>query len=207
MITTFAIFAGGQSRRMGTDKAALTVEGVTLLERTARITLTAGQTALIIGRTRPDGWPLEAAKFVEDAVPGLGPLGGLHTALGRHPAVCALACDLPLLTPDAVRWLGAQAEQNNKRGGNEHGLIVVNHGRWEPLFSVYHVACLPLIESRLTEGKRSLHGLIEAGDFAFADAPDWVCAQLVNVNTPEDWQTLEDQKRTEDRKRTGTIDT
>lgn len=195
MTTTFAIFAGGQSRRMGTDKAALEVDGIPLLERTAQIALAAGLPALVVGRACPDGWPLDTVEFLEDATPGLGPLGGLQTALGRHPAICALACDLPRLTPDAVLWLKAQAEY-----GNEHGLIVVNHGQWEPLFSIYCDACLPLIKSRLAEGRRSLHGLIEAGDFAFANAPDWVCAQLVNVNTPEDWKKLEEQKRI------GTID-
>ncbi len=195
MTLTAAIFAGGQSRRMGTDKAALEVDGTTLLERTARIALDAGLPVLVVGRARPDGWPLDTVEFLTDAKPGLGPLGGLKTALGRHPALCALACDLPLLTSDALRWLAALGKH-----GNEQGLVVVNHGRWEPLFSVYRDACLPLTEARLAEGKRSLHGLIEVGDFAFADAPDWVCAQLVNVNTPEDWKNLEEQKRI------GTID-
>ena len=76
--------------------------------------------------------------------------------------------------------------------GNEHGLVVVNNGKWEPLFSIYRRACLPLIEARLAEGRRSLHGLIEAGQFAFLDAPDWVAAQLVNVNTPEQWQAFQE---------------
>ncbi len=71
-----------------------------------------------------------------------------------------------------------------------HGLVVVNDGRWEPLFSFYTSACLPLIESRLAAGRLSLHGLIEAGDFAVVEAPGWVAAQLVNVNTPEDLARL-----------------
>ena len=173
---------------MGTDKAALEVEGLSLLAHTALAAQSADLPVLVAGRARPDAWSLEAVAFAEDVQPGLGPLGGLATALRHSGAdVLALACDLPLLTPDAVRWLGAQAER-----GNEHGLIVVNDGKWEPLFSVYRSACLPLIETRLAEGRRSLHGLIEAGQFAFIDAPDWVAAQLVNVNTPEQWQALQE---------------
>lgn len=188
LITTAAILAGGESRRMGTDKAALEVEGVSLLQRTVRAVKDAGQRVIVVGRPLPPGWPAGYVEFVADAEPGLGPLAGLATAL-RHSRtdVLALACDLPLLTPDAVRWLGAQAGQ-----GNEHGLVVVSNGKWEPLFSVYRQACLPLIEARLAEGRRSLHGLIEAGRFAFVDAPDWVAAQLVNVNTPQQWQALQE---------------
>lgn len=191
LITTAAILAGGESRRMGADKAALEVEGVTLLVRMAAAALQADLPVLVAGRARPAAWPLDAVTFAEDAEPGLGPLGGLATALRRSGTdVLALACDLPLLTPDALRWLGAQAGQ-----GNEHGLVVVSNGKWEPLFSVYRHSCLPLIEARLAAGKRSLHGLIEAGQFAFADAPDWVAAQLVNVNTPQQWQALQDNAK------------
>jgi molybdopterin-guanine dinucleotide biosynthesis protein A len=189
LIITVAIFAGGQSRRMGTDKAALEVEGRTLLARTAEVALAANLPVLVVGRAQPAGWPFQTVVFAEDTQPGLGPLGGLATALGQSEttAVLALACDLPLLTPDAVRWLGTQTGK-----GNEHGLIVVNAGNWEPLFSVYQPACLPLLEARLAEGKRSLHGLIEAGQFAFRDAPAWAAAQLININTPEQWQALQE---------------
>ena len=173
---------------MGTDKAALEVEGLSLLAHTAQAALEADLPVLVVGRARPAAWTLDAVAFAEDALPGLGPLGGLATALRQSQTdVLALACDLPLLTPEAVRWLAAQAGQ-----GNEHGLVVVSNGKWEPLFSIYRHSCLPLVEARLAEGKRSLHGLIEAGRFAFADAPDWVAEQLVNVNTPQQWQALQE---------------
>ncbi|MGI4790565.1 MAG: molybdenum cofactor guanylyltransferase [Janthinobacterium lividum] len=195
MPITAIILAGGQSRRMGTDKAALEIKGATLLERTARVALGADLPVLVAGRVRPLGWLLETV-FVEDAHPGLGPLGGLSAALGQtQTSVLALACDLPLLTADALRWLLAQfAEQ---RG--EHGLVTINGDRWEPLFSLYQPSVLPKIDTRLMEGRRSLHGLIEAGDFAFVQAPDWVRTQLVNVNTADEWGKIrasgEQQKR------------
>ncbi|MDQ2798359.1 MAG: molybdenum cofactor guanylyltransferase [Armatimonadota bacterium] len=184
---TITILAGGQSRRMGTDKAVLKFGGMTLLERAARTALATGIPVLVAGRLRPDDWPLPEVDFVPDALPNCGPLGGLQTAL-RHAAcpVLALACDMPLLTPDALRWLSAQAATHS----GEHGLEVLNNAQWEPLFSVYTPACLPLIETRLAAGRLSLHGLIESGDFGLADAPDWVAAQLVNINTPEELAEL-----------------
>ena len=184
---TAAILAGGESRRMGTDKAVLLFGGVPLLERAARAVLAAGLPVLVAGRDCPPDWQTPAVDFVMDAVPGRGPLGGLEAALRRAGMpILALACDMPLLGPDALVWLRDQAVA----GADLHGLAVTHEGRWEPLFSVYTPACLPLIESRLAEGRRSLHGLIEAGQFAAVEAPAWVAAQLVNVNTPEDLARL-----------------
>jgi len=171
---------------MGTDKARLAVDGRTLLERIAEAALSVGLPTLVIGRARPADWPLVAVAFAEDALPGRGPLGGLHTALTlTNGPILALACDMPRLSSDALRWLASEASSD---AAGEHGLIVVNAGRWEPLFSCYTLACLPLIETRLSENLLSLHGLIKAGDFGQVVAPDWLAAQLLNVNTPEDLQ-------------------
>ena len=187
MPTTIAILAGGQSRRMGADKAVLEYEGMTLLERAARTALATGMPVLVAGRSRPDNWPLPNVDFVPDTVPNRGPLGGLETAMRRAAGpIVALACDLPLLTADALHWLSAQASGQP----HEHGLAVLNDGQWEPLFSVYTPACLPLIERRLAAGRLSLHGLIESGDFGRADAPAWIAAQLANINTPEELAKL-----------------
>lgn len=196
---TAAIMAGGESRRMGTDKATLLFGGVPLLERAARTALATGLPVLVAGRDRPAGWPLPSVDFAPDAAPGRGPLGGLEAALRRAgQPVLALACDMPLLGPDALVWLRDQAAAQP----GAHGLAILNAGQWEPLFSVYTPACLMLVESRLASGRLSLHGLIESGDFARADAPDWVAAQLVNVNTPEDLARL---GAAESRGRAGTL--
>ena len=186
---TAVILSGGKSRRMGTDKAMLEIGGMTLLERTARLALAINLPVIIVGRERPDDWPLPEVLFLSDTETGLGPVGGLATAL-RHAqtSVLALACDLPLLTADALRWLVAEAMLQAPLSG----LITVNGGRWEPLFSVYHPECLPLIEARLAAGQHSLQKVAAAGSFVFADAPSWVGAALINANTPEDWAKIKD---------------
>ena len=168
---------------MGTDKARLEIDGLPLLESTADAVLSADLPVLVVGRVRPADWPFSAVIFAEDALPGRGPLGGLHTALTlANGPVLALACDMPRLSADALRWLASQVSERT----GKHGLVTVNSGQWEPLFSCYTSACLPQIETRLAEGRLSLHGLIEAGDFAKAEAPDWLRPQLLNINTPED---------------------
>jgi len=181
-----AIFAGGASRRMGRDKAQLTIEGVPLLERTARVALEVPARVLVVGREAPSDWPLLQVGFVPDDTPGLGPLGGLQTVLQREAEVLALACDLPRLTADGLRWLLSQRTATP----SPHGLVVDNEGQLEPLFAIYTQACLPLINANLAALRRSLHALIAVGDFAFVPAPPEIAAQLINVNTPEDLAAL-----------------
>ena len=169
---------------MGRDKANLEVDGLPLLERTAALGLAVGLPVLIVGRYRPADWALDAVQFVEDAQPGRGPLGGLHTALTQvQGSVLVLACDMPRLSADALRWLMAEG-QSERAGG--YGLVTVNAGQWEPLFSVYTPQCLALVEERMQQGRLSLHGLIEAGQFGMVEAPSWIEPLLLNVNTPEE---------------------
>jgi len=187
---TAIILAGGQSRRMGVDKARLVWEGAPLLERVCSVTLSVSLPVWVIGRQRPADWPtkLEAVSFAEDNARGYGPLGGLQTALKLEdgPALM-LACDLPLLSSEGLRWLIAEV-QSARTGA--HGLVTMRDGRWEPLFSYYTPACLPLIETQIAQGRLSLRALIEAGDFGQVEVPDWLAGQLVNVNTPEEFREL-----------------
>lgn len=184
-----AILAGGGSRRMGRDKAALLQDGVSLLERTARTARAVVPDVLIVGRDRPLAWPLDDVRFVPDEVSGVGPIGGLAAAL-RHAAgndVLTLACDMPKLTADALRWLHNAARAHAPL---DAGLAVVNDTQIEPLFSVYTPTCLARIDQQVAQGRRSLHALIEAGGFERIAAPPPIVSALVNVNTPEEWEAL-----------------
>ena len=166
---------------MGQDKALLRVEGESLLERTSRFALSVSARVVIIGRAAPENWPLPCVEFWSDETPGLGPLGGLQSALQHETAVLALACDLPCLTADALQWLLSQTP-------GKCGVIVRNGEQLEPLFSIYTDACLPIIEANIMTGRRSLHALIERGNFNIVNAPPEVGEQLFNVNTPEEWR-------------------
>jgi molybdopterin-guanine dinucleotide biosynthesis protein A len=183
-----AIFAGGQSLRMGQDKVQLEINGETLLERAAKMALDVASRVYVIGRTMPATWPFGEVQFMLDETPHQGPRGGLQTVLKREAEVLALACDLPKLTTDALRWLLKEREKSQAA----HGLIVENADQWEPLFSVYTASCLPLIEENLENGRRSLHALIKRSEFDFVSAPLEIRKQLINVNTPEEWHSLEE---------------
>lgn len=187
-----AILAGGQSRRMGNDKAELLWNDVPLLEHGCRTALETGNRVLVVGRERPANFPLDEIIFLPDETAGLGPSGGLKTALNWAKkegisAVLMLACDLPLLTSGALKWL----QNSTNFDALEDGLVVYSGQQLEPLFSFYNVSCLPLVERQLAKNKRSLHALITTGNFQFIDAPPEIARQLMNTNSPEDWQYVQ----------------
>ena len=187
-----AIFAGGQSSRMGSDKAELCWNGASLLQHACANALRATDRVLVVGRERPADWPFESVEFILDEVADLGPLGGLQTVLelalrNDIDHVLAFACDLPLIDEAALRWLLCEAQEREIF----HGLVVTRDGELEPLFSIYTPSCLPLTHHQLAQGRRSLHGLIERGDFEYVEAPPEIAVCLHNVNTPNDWAQIQ----------------
>ena len=170
---------------MGRDKAGIVVGGEALLVRTVRIAREVSPQVGVVGRAAPSGWPLPEIAFRPDDVPGQGPLGGLTTALemAGGATVLLVACDMPLLTVEALEWI---LQEGHRRNPLADGLITRNGTQREPLFSLYTPACLPLVQRQLAAGRRSLQALIEAGDFALVEAPPDVQTALQDVDTPED---------------------
>jgi molybdopterin-guanine dinucleotide biosynthesis protein A len=181
---TLAILAGGASRRMGRDKAALDAGEGPLLERSVRLGLDLGLPVLVVGRERPDGWPLPDVRFARDRIPGQGPLGGLVTALELASPVLAVACDLPRLDGECLRWL----RDEGARLPLADGLITTDAGGIEPLFACYTAHCLTMARAHLAAGQRAMHRLVEAGDFRRVAIPAHLLTRLADVDTPEDWQ-------------------
>ena len=168
-----AILAGGQSRRMGRDKALVSWRGQPLLAHMVATARAAGAAEVVIS-----GDPAKYAAFgpcVPDQWPGCGPLGGIASVLrflapraahgpaaprapsarGAAPEAAAvpaeahvlvLACDLPEMTPGFLRWLWSQSIA----GG--WAVPLTPPDRLEPLCAVYAAALLPILEAALQAG-------------------------------------------------------
>ncbi len=106
--------AGGESRRMGRDKATLMVGGEPMWRRQIRTLREAGFAEIMIARGAHE--PLGAGEpglvEVPDAVPGCGPLGGLATGLQRASTgwLLVLAVDLPFMPASFLREMIALTE-------------------------------------------------------------------------------------------------
>jgi len=100
------ILAGGESRRMGFNKALLEINGrpviQTLAELARKIT-----DEVLISANDAGGYAFLGLTIVPDVHRGQGPMAGLHAAFARtsRSLVLLMACDLPNLRGDLLRSL------------------------------------------------------------------------------------------------------
>jgi len=138
------VLAGGQSSRMGSDKALIELNGAPLIVHALNILRSAGLTATIAG-ARSD---LSAyAPIVDDA--GLGPLSGICAALASAEAEYAvfLSIDMPLLPPSLIPVLLQHARIT------ESVITVPSVNGFAQTFpSVVRGAALPALQSELDAG-------------------------------------------------------
>lgn len=146
---TLAIQAGGESRRMGEDKALKPFLGrpliVHLLERLERIA-----EEVLVTTNRPEAYRFLGVRLVSDFVQGRGALGGLYTALAaaRQPLVAVVACDMPF----ASREFFLQARQWMLEG-NWDVIVPRSEAGYEPLHALYRrETCLPAVKAVLDAG-------------------------------------------------------
>jgi molybdopterin-guanine dinucleotide biosynthesis protein A len=148
---TLAIQAGGQSIRMGQDKALMPFRGKPLIERILdRVQHLGDET--IITTNHPAGYRYLGLPLVPDVIADRGALGGLYTALkvAEYPFVAVVACDMPFANADilkhAYRLLKEQAGIDAVIPGTEQGL--------EPLHAVYRrEPCLPVVKAAIHADK------------------------------------------------------
>ena len=181
------VLAGGASRRMGQDKAALALDGEPLLSRVVRLLEAAlGQPVMVIGP--PERAALApGARVVPDARPGLGPLGGIVSALqaASTPHIFVAACDMPFLRPALVRYVASLAFG--------YDVVVPRSARGtEQLCAVYEQGCVAAIQARLAASDRAvapLYAQVRTREVAPAEwaAYDPDGRSFININTPEEW--------------------
>src|SRR5688572_12672293 len=94
-----AVLAGGESRRMGSDKALLRLGGEALWRRQVRVLRRAGAEPVAVIRREGQAGLGRGAKVLQDMFIGAGPLAGLHAALAAAEGswVAVLAVDMPAM--------------------------------------------------------------------------------------------------------------
>ena len=177
------ILAGGKSARMGTDKAELTVNGMTLIEHQTRKLLSLGIDDIILSGYRKS---VPGTRCVSDIYPGKGPLGGIHAGLlaARHPHCLVLSVDVPLIPA------GTLISLVRAHIAGENRITVLTHGTMtEPLIGVYECSLVSDAENILRTDSTSVRVLFErAGVSAFEYEGDETL--LFNCNTPPEYRAL-----------------
>ena len=153
------VLAGGASRRFGRSKALAEIGGAPLAGRSVDALRSAGLPVGIVSADESVGTTLGVPSR-PDIEPGLGPLGGLWTALEwacerGESAVFLLGCDMPLVSAEVIRLIIGRA-------GQALAVAPVGAGGLQPLCALYRTACLPEVERRIRSDDRSLHGFLAA---------------------------------------------
>src|SRR5262245_60780098 len=184
---------GGQSRRMGRDKARLSWAGEPLAARVAaRVRAACGRVVLVGGgeaRRYDDlGWPWWPDP---PALAGAGPLAGLLGALTFAERVLLVACDMPAIEPAMLQRIIAL-------GRGRPAAVPVAGGRPQPLGAVYGAevraaarASIALQSGRMSD-LETVRGILRIPEAALGPAAK-VAVQFHNVNDPsalEDYPEL-----------------
>lgn len=190
---TLVIQAGGESRRMGQDKALLPFLGRPLIQRVLD-RVSAGVDEILVTTNRPKTYGFLGLSLVPDLLPGRGALGGVYTALAsaHHPLVAIVACDMPFANSALI------AAEKNKLISGDADIAIPHSGEGlEPFHAVYRRdTCLPAIESALQAGKWRVDSwfgqvkmeIIPAEEIRRYD-PRMLCFR--NANTPEELNEAE----------------
>lgn len=148
---TLTVQAGGESRRMGSDKALLPFLGQPLILRVlTRLARIADE--VLVTSNQPENYRFLGLSPIPDLLPGSGALGGLYTAMSSagHPYVAVVACDMPFASPELFA-----IELAVLRESGADAVIPRSEAGTEPFHAVYRRdTCLPYIQAALEAGKR-----------------------------------------------------
>jgi len=189
------ILVGGQSQRMGRDKALLPLPSAlqkTFVEHLTSVLASRCSEVILVARdtTQAASYAFLDVCIVTDEVAGGGPLMGLYSGLRAITSSHALvtAVDMPFVQADIVHFLLAQPL-------DESLLIPVVHAIPQVLLAIYPRIILPIIEERLRAGRRDPRSLLQATAVRYLEEAqlcevDPQLRSFVNVNTPEEWASL-----------------
>jgi molybdopterin-guanine dinucleotide biosynthesis protein A len=192
---------------MGQDKALLTLNGRTLIQRVADA-LAPLCDELILVTNAPEKFSRWGLRITTDLFPNAGSLGGLYSGLtlAQHELAIAVACDMPFLNTELLRYLVSLADELDavvpdlsESSTSPSAPLPQGEGRVKakqidlhPLHAVYRHTCLAPIEAQLRAGDLRMIGFFARVRTRYVNRADVVrydptLRSFFNVNTPEEW--------------------
>jgi molybdopterin-guanine dinucleotide biosynthesis protein A len=190
---TGIILSGGQSLRMGENKAFIKIDGIPIINRIHSVFKKLFQEVIIVTNQKELFSNFDAKIYV-DIIPDCGVLAGLYTGLffSSFPYSFCVACDMPYLKESVIEFLIG--------GLNDFDVIVPKTvDGLQPLHAVYSKKCLPAIRNTIQDGKSKILDfypmvkikLVEEQEFHFLDPG---MESFINVNTPEQLRLVQERK-------------
>jgi molybdopterin-guanine dinucleotide biosynthesis protein A len=178
------ILIGGQSKRLGQDKASLRFGDSTLLEHIYNVVKTSVDKIWIVGQSK-HRYKLASVIYIKDIVSNAGPMGGLLTVLKKSDKpILLVSCDTPFIEKDHVQYLIHQFDPLLA------GTIAMSEKGIEPLFGIYQTRFAPLIENSIQTGRLALYQLFDHEKVKFVDfsKAGYISDIFFNINTLSDYK-------------------
>ncbi len=182
------LLAGGESRRMGKDKATVLFRGKPLWQIQIDLLRKLEPAEIFVSARTDPSWRPDDVQFVADDPPSRGPLSGIAASLEQmHTAhLLAFAIDMPFMSQTYLRYLCNQIEATV-------GVLPKIDNRAEPLAAIYPREASVDFQRALSGADFSLQtlvcDLIEAGKLREIPVTEQEKKLFLNVNALSDLQS------------------
>ncbi len=183
------LLAGGESRRMGRNKAFLPWRGIPIIEHISKKLSTISDDIVLVTNT-PSEYAFLGLRTVTDCIPHGGSIVGLCSGLEavEHQWALAVACDMPLLNLRLVEFMWGL------RDGYDV-VVPTLDGREEPLHAFYRKSCLQPMKEHIDRGDRRIISFYPEVRVRRVKEPeierfDPGHISFLNANTPKEWERI-----------------
>jgi molybdopterin-guanine dinucleotide biosynthesis protein A len=184
---TGVILAGGKSRRYGTNKAFVEINGTQLIDKVASVMRAIFKRVILITNC-PREYSYLHLPAHEDLIQGLGPIGGIYTGLEtiQDDAGFFIACDMPFASQDLIRYIVSVSVK-----GKFDAIVPKVDWKMEPLHALYRKSCLPVLMELIASGSYQILESFHRLNVRFIDETeittyDPQLRSFFNVNRPDE---------------------
>jgi molybdopterin-guanine dinucleotide biosynthesis protein A len=186
---TGLVLAGGESRRMGTNKAFLQINGLPMVEHVIR-TLRNVCGHVVVVTNSPDLYARYDVEIAGDAFNSRGALVGIYSGLlrSRSERSLVVACDMPFLNAGLLSYMTGMA--------GDYDVVLPRVGDLiEPLHAVYSRELLPVIEDHLRRDQRRIRDILAGIRVQYVreeeiDMFDPARRSFLNLNTRKEYEEV-----------------
>lgn len=186
MEATGVILAGGNSKRMGTNKALLKIRNQTVIEKVIEEIRPLTSELIVVTNTFED-YEFLGLPLVADLRKGMGPLAGLEAGLiaSSNEKNLIVACDMPFISKSLAQLLLDQLADFD-------AAVPYVEGRLHPLFASYRKSCLKEIQKSLDENRLRMRDFFDQIRLKELDEPlinmELDSMSLFNMNEPQEYE-------------------
>jgi molybdopterin-guanine dinucleotide biosynthesis protein A len=184
---TAVILAGGESRRIGRNKAFLIFNGKSIIQHQIEILKALCKRVIIIANKTEEYRKLNVTTF-KDEILYLGPLGGIYTGLKNAPTewIFVCGCDMPFIDTKLI-------EYEWEKRDNADIVVPFYKERFQTLHALYKKTCLNIIKDLIKQNKRRVRDILPHLKLNIIKEKEIISIKaeksLININTTQELKT------------------